>query len=229
MTTAPLDGFTIGVTGDRRVDEQVALLVERGAECVFGSDDVVARALADGRLDGLTIAEAPAVASLFAQARSAGVVDDVVAAFEQIDVFCLDEAVAADLVGYVPAAASRVTEWPDLHRLIDDVTRHVGARAVHLEVAGKEVWVQGRVVTIDAGGDAPDVVRLSHRERAVLGVLLERPGAVHSKRDLLRRVWRGDEADEHLVEVTIGRLRQRLGSVGDGIETVVRRGYRIAM
>ena len=67
---------------------------------------------------------------------------------------------------------------------------------------------------------------LTDRERALLGALLENQGAVHSKRELLRRVWRGTESDEHLVEVTVARLRKRLGPAGAGIETVMRRGYR---
>ena len=46
------------------------------------------------------------------------------------------------------------------------------------------------------------------------------PGAVVSKRALLRRVWGPGENDEHVVEVTMARLRQRLGVAGAGIETV---------
>jgi uroporphyrinogen-III synthase len=70
-------------------------------------------------------------------------------------------------------------------------------------------------------------VRLTDRERDVLRVLAERPGVVMSKRALLRRVWGHRETDEHAVEVTVARLRQRLGITGSGIETVIRRGYRL--
>jgi DNA-binding response OmpR family regulator len=72
-----------------------------------------------------------------------------------------------------------------------------------------------------------DPVLLSDREREVLAVLSDRPGVVVSKAVLLRRVWAG-ETDEHVVEVTVGRLRQRLAAAGIGIETVVRRGYRLS-
>jgi uroporphyrinogen-III synthase len=41
-------------------------------------------------------------------------------------------------------------------------------------------------------------------------------------------VW-GEVGDEHVVEVTVARLRRRLGAAGGGIETVVRRGYRLAI
>jgi uroporphyrinogen-III synthase len=40
-------------------------------------------------------------------------------------------------------------------------------------------------------------------------------------------VWTG-ETDDHVVEVTVGRLRRRLGSAGTHIETVMRRGYRLS-
>ena len=71
-------------------------------------------------------------------------------------------------------------------------------------------------------------IALSDRERGVLEVLAERPGAVQSKAALLKAVWGGGENDEHVVEVTVGRLRQRLGTAGLAVETVVRRGYRLA-
>ena len=68
---------------------------------------------------------------------------------------------------------------------------------------------------------------LTDKEREVLDLLAERPGVVWSKDDLLARVWDGAESDPHVVEVTVGRLRQRLGPAGVGIETVIRRGYRL--
>ena len=36
MTTGPLAGYTIGITADRRADEQMKLLAGRGAECLHG-------------------------------------------------------------------------------------------------------------------------------------------------------------------------------------------------
>jgi len=83
--------------------------------------------------------------------------------------------------------------------------------------------VQGRVVFIDG----TDEVQLSDRERDVLAVLARRPGNVVSKSALVREVWANSDGDEHVAEVTVGRLRQRLGPAGAGIETVVRRGYRL--
>ena len=58
--------------------------------------------------------------------------------------------------------------------------------------------------------------------------LAVKPGVVVSKPALLRAVWGATESDEHVVEVTVARLRQRLGEAGPGVETVVRRGYRLS-
>ncbi len=92
-----------------------------------------------------------------------------------------------------------------------------------LQLADHTVVVERGSVTVDAGTSS----RLPERERVLLEALAERPGAVVSKRALLRRVWGPGETDEHVVEVTIARLRQRLGVAGVGIETVIRRGYRL--
>jgi uroporphyrinogen-III synthase len=93
-----------------------------------------------------------------------------------------------------------------------------------LSFGGHDVTVQGRFVLVDGG----DPISLSDRERGVLAVLASKPGAVQSKATLLKSVWGNGESDEHVVEVTVGRLRQRLGPAGTAVETVVRRGYRIS-
>ena len=103
---------------------------------------------------------------------------------------------------------------------------HAGAvtsETIVLQLANHTVVIDGSTVTVDAG----ITTRLPDRERVLLAALAERPGAVVSKRALLRRVWGPGENDEHVVEVTMARLRQRLGVAGVGIETVIRRGYRL--
>ncbi len=99
----------------------------------------------------------------------------------------------------------------------------MASTALVLKLSDHTVVVEGSSLTVDAGSP----VRLPERERMLLVALAERPGAVVSKRALLRRVWGSGESDEHVVEVTIARLRQRLGAAGVGIETVIRRGYRL--
>lgn len=84
---------------------------------------------------------------------------------------------------------------------------------VRVELEPSTVRVDGRCVD------------LAPRERAVLEVLARRPGVVVTKQHLLSSVWAG-AVDDHAVEVTVGRLRRRLGGTLD-IRTVPRRGYSL--
>jgi uroporphyrinogen-III synthase len=106
--------------------------------------------------------------------------------------------------------------------MVQSLADHFHDRANVIDLAGTSVRLQGRLAVVDGRAEA----WLTDRERAILDALTERPGVVLSKRDLHRRVWHGVESDEHVVEVTVARLRRRLGPAAAGIETVVRRGYR---
>jgi DNA-binding winged helix-turn-helix (wHTH) protein len=99
----------------------------------------------------------------------------------------------------------------------------LGGRARRLDLRGTEVTLQGALAVV---GD--EEVRLTDRERAVLHALVDAGGAVVPKRSLLRDVWGAAATDEHAVEVTVSRLRSRLGAVGAAVQTVPRRGYRLA-
>jgi uroporphyrinogen-III synthase len=114
---------------------------------------------------------------------------------------------------------------PDRHRLgslVRAVAEHFESRAVEFDLGGARVQLRGRLAII--GGAH---VELAERERDVLVALAGRAGVVASKQELLAEVWEND-GDAHVVEVTVARLRRRLGAAGDGIETIVKRGYRLA-
>ena len=182
------------------------------------------RAVAERRVDGITFTAKPAVENFLEIAGFVGLADDVV------------DALATDVTPFCvgPVCATGLTEddlavplVPERHRLgamVQQIARHFAERGGAFELAGSTVHLQGRLALLPDGSEA----RLTERERALLDVLLERPGAVRSKHELLQRVWHGTERDEHLVEVTIARLRQRLGPASEGIETVIRRGYRVS-
>ena len=74
-------------------------------------------------------------------------------------------------------------------------------------------------------------IDLTPRELAVLAVLLDRPGEVVPKGDLLRRVW-GDDfgGDANVVEVYVGYLRRKVDAPFGRrtIQTVRGAGYRLA-
>jgi DNA-binding response OmpR family regulator len=79
-----------------------------------------------------------------------------------------------------------------------------------------------------ARGDV--AVTLTPRELALLDALMERPGDVVAKRDLLARVWGDDvDGDANVVEVYVGYLRRKI-DVPFGrhsLQTVRGVGYRV--
>lgn len=187
-------------------------------------------AIADRRVDGVTFTARPQVENLATIAERMGALDALVAA--------LAGPVVPICVG--PVCASGITdlglpepvqpERPRLGSMVLTVADSFLSRGRELTLAGFDVRIQGRAVLLPeevAAGAATATVLLTDKERDVLDALAERPGNVWSKDDLLRRVWAGAESDPHVVEVTVGRLRQRLGPAGVGIETVIRRGYRL--
>lgn len=183
----------------------------------------VISAVTDGSVDAVTFTSGPALRNFFALADQAGVGAQVLEAFVGGDV-------TAVCVGPVSAAQARQLGVPTPvspvhHRLgamVQACVVHRGEQRRELVLGGVDVVVQGRVVVVDGG--VPE--ELTGRERGVLDVLLRRPGAVVAKSVLGREVW-GAAADDHTTEVTIARLRRRLGPARAAIETVVRRGYRL--
>jgi uroporphyrinogen-III synthase len=171
------------------------------------------RAVVERRVDAVTFTAKPAVENFLEIAGFMGVLDELVDALSSdVETFCVGPVCAMGFEEY-PAIETFV---PDRHRL-GGMVQQIAACFGH---RGHDV--------IDRAADEPQIAHLSDRERVLLAALTERPGVVHSKRDLLRQVWQGAESDEHLVEVTVARLRQRLGPAAVGIETVVRRGYRVS-
>ena len=72
-------------------------------------------------------------------------------------------------------------------------------------------------------------VRLGGRALDILAVLVQRPGELVSKRDLLEMVWPDTVVEEGNLKVHITGLRRVLGEGPDApqyIATVVGRGYR---
>lgn len=182
-------------------------------------------AVAARRVDAVTFTSMPAVRTFFQVADELG--RDVAADAE------LGRGVAVACVGPVCAQAALA------HGVVDPVVpartrlgsmvRALGQRLAHRQLrvtlAGDDrpsLVVQGAVAVV--GGST---VRLTERERAVLEALAERPGAVVGRTALLHAVWGDASGDPHVVDVTVARLRRKLGTAGGGIGTVVRRGYRL--
>ena len=79
-------------------------------------------------------------------------------------------------------------------------------------------------VAVSVDGQA---VRLTRREFELLRYLVQNKNRVVSRDRLLERVWGYDRVVEtRSVDVHIGRLRSKLGTAGQQVETVIGLGYR---
>lgn len=183
----------------------------------------LAQAVADRRVDAVTFTARPQIESLCEITETDGLLDGVRRAFAQgVVVVC---------VGPVCARAAIDAGFPDpvvpvrprLGSMVVSVAEALARQAITFRLGSDMVRLQGRLVTV-----AGDTVQLSERERDLLAALARRPGVVVSKSDLLSTVWPDGDADEHAVEVAVARLRRRLGANGHLLETVFRRGYRLA-
>ena len=94
-----------------------------------------------------------------------------------------------------------------------------------------EELVRGEII-LDRGkkrvSRGPREVQLSPTEFRLLEYLMQSPGRVYSRAQLLDRVWNSDaEVDERTVDVHVGRLRKNLsrGKEHDPIRTVRGSGY----
>ncbi|MFE9025789.1 uroporphyrinogen-III synthase [Streptomyces iakyrus] len=179
-------------------------------------DATVARAL-----DAVTFTSAPAAASLLSRAEERGLLDEVLAALGH-DV--------------LPACVGPVTALPLQSRGIDTIQperfrlgplvqllcQELPARARSLPVAGHRVEIRGHAVLVDGHLKPVPPAGMS-----LLRALSRRPGWVVARADLLRALP-GSGRDEHAVETAMARLRTALGTP-KLIQTVVKRGYRLAL
>ena len=240
----PLTGFTVALTADRRCEEQADLLRWRGATIIHGptlqttfreaDEEPVAdwrlpddrrsalkmiKSIIDGRVHAITITTVPAVVNLFAMDHDVRRREDLRHALNrEVMVVCGDE-VCARAAREVGVNDPIVADGSQARPLIRVVTEGLSARRLALGpvvLAGTAVlWGQSRI-------------DLSDTEAALLGALARRPGSVLSKVALVGTVW-GVGSDPHVVEVTVARLRRRLGNLAGAIEVVPRRGYRLCL
>ncbi len=179
-------------------------------------DAVVARTL-----DAVTFTSAPAAVSLLSRAQERGLLDDLLAA--------LGHDVLAACVGPVTAlplqARGIATVQPERFRLgplVQLLCQDLPARARALPVAGHRMEIRGHAVLVDG------VLRpVPPAGMSLLRALSRQPGWVVSRTELLRALP-GAGRDEHAVETAMARLRSALGTP-KLIQTVVKRGYRLAL
>ncbi|THC47558.1 uroporphyrinogen-III synthase [Streptomyces sp. A1499] len=187
----------------------------------LGPVDRLLDAVAGRGVDALTFTSAPAAASLLSRAEERGMAEDFLTA--------LGRDVLAACVGPVTALPLQSrgvdTVQPERFRLgplVQLLCQELPSRARVLTVAGHRVQIRGHAVVVDE-----ELRAVPPAGMALLRALARRPGWVVARAELLRALP-GAGRDEHAVETAMARLRTALG-VPKLIQTVVKRGYRLAV
>ncbi|MEU6284139.1 uroporphyrinogen-III synthase [Streptomyces sp. NPDC047028] len=172
-------------------------------------------------LDAITFTSAPAAMSLLSRAEERGVLDDLLAV--------LGPDVLPACVGSVTALPLRErgveTVQPERFRLgplVQLLCTELPGRSPALSLSGHWVEIRGHAVLVD-----DDLKPVPPAGMALLRALARRPGWVVGRAELLRALP-GAGRDEHAVETAMARLRTALGAP-KLIQTVVKRGYRLAL
>lgn len=172
-------------------------------------------------LDALTFTSAPAAVSLLRRAEERGLLSELLDALQgEVLSACVGPVTALPLQdrGIDTAQPERFRLGP----LVQLICRELPSRARTLPVAGHRVEIRGHAVLVD-----DELRAVPPAGMALLHTLARRPGWVVARADLLRALP-GSGTDEHAVETAMARLRTALG-VPRLIQTVVKRGYRLAL
>ncbi|WP_236832246.1 uroporphyrinogen-III synthase [Blastococcus sp. KM273128] len=172
-----------------------------------------------GTVDAVTFTSAPAAASLLRVAEEAGQREAVVAAFgDRV------QAIAVGPVTAGPLDAAGISSFQPTRARLGALAREVVARLPErdpvLAVGAHTLQVRGHAAVVDGR-----LVELPPGPLAVLRELARRPGHVVARADLVAALPGG--GDGHAVEMAVTRLRAALGA--PLVETVVKRGYRLAV
>lgn len=176
-------------------------------------------AVVDGTVHAVTFTSAPALRNFFLIAAEMGREGEVRKALNGtvipmvVGPVCCAAGVELGLVQ--PMVPDRYRIGPMIRLLTDELMskgRRVSIGGVPASIANGELRIGG------------EVVPLSGRESALLAALVEAAPRVLSRQALLERAWPAG-TDPHVIDVTVSRLRRRLGPLGDAIVAVPRRGY----
>jgi uroporphyrinogen-III synthase len=183
--------------------------------------DRMLESIVSGGLDCVTFTSAPAVASMLMRAKETGRLDAVLEALRvRVPAACVGPITAAPLV------EQRVPVTMPSRSRLGALARHIAEelprRANRFQAGGHELSVRGGCVVVDGC-----VRQLAPAPLAMMRVLARQPGRVVAREDLLSALP-GGSGDTHAVETAIARLRSGLGAP-KAIQTVVKRGYRLAL
>lgn len=216
----PLPGFIEALTAAGAEVVEVPVYRWMPPEDLAPVDRLLDALLGHG-LDAITFTSAPAAASLLRRAEERGQLGDVVATLRgHVMPACVGPVTALPLQAHdVP---TRQPERFRLGPLVQLLCRELPARSRPLPVAGRQLQIRGHAVVVDG-----ELRPVPPAGMALLRLLARRPGWVVPRAELLRALP-GAGRDEHAVETAMARLRSALGASGL-IQTVVKRGYRLAL
>ncbi len=180
------------------------------------------RAIVAGRVHAVTFTSAPAIRNMMAIAQEHDLGEALLDALRGGVVVACVGPVCAEAAVESGMGRPTVPDKARLGPLVLAMAEVLVEQRTGFSVAGHALELQGKSLTLDGSA-----VMLSEREYGVMRLLLASNGAVVPKSELLRVVWGEASADTHVVEVTVGRLRRRLGVIGEAIIAVPRRGYRL--
>ncbi|TDB98734.1 uroporphyrinogen-III synthase [Actinomadura sp. 7K534] len=196
-----------------------------------------------GTVDAVTFTSAAAVAATLAVAAEDGLEEPLLDAMRsQVVAACVGPVTGRALTGRgVPTVQPERARLGALVRtLVSELPRR---RSRRLSVRGFSLELRGHAVVLDG-----QLRPIAPAPMAILRALARRPGHVVSRAELCgvlpgrlvpggsaaRDGWTRErlrearpQADEHAVEMAVARLRRGLGRPGI-VETVVKRGYRLA-
>ena len=185
----------------------------------------LAESVIDGRVHAVTFTAGPAIRNWLTIAADAGIgtelrqgLTDGRAVVGCVGPVCAEIAAAEGLL-------SPNLIQPDTFRLgpmVRAVTDRLTGRRVTLQISPSSMVLSGNTVIISG-----QCISLTDTEARLLSTLARHPNIVFTKERLLQTVWPNTAADAHTVEVGIARLRKRLGSHGESIHSVHRRGYTL--
>jgi uroporphyrinogen-III synthase len=103
------------------------------------------------------------------------------------------------------------------------LARSVLDRAVHATVDGRALEVRGHAALLDG-----KLYPIQQGPLEILRVLAGQPGTVLSSADIRRLVPGLTDVDDHAIEMAVSRLRRAIPDL-DLVQTVIKRGYRLAV
>lgn len=181
------------------------------------SDQIVER-----EIDAVALLGEPASEYLMAQASSEGKLNEMLNALSgDVICACLGAGTAEPFVAH--GVHPLVGAAPYLEELAAGLVEALARTATRLTVGTYEMELRGLAVVLDGR-----LIPVQAGPLAVLRALAREPGRVVSYVEIRRSIPSLSDVDDHVIEMAVARLRHCLDGA-NVVQTIVRRGYRLAM